>query len=143
MRTWLITCGTTSLGRILTEKLLQRGDRVAVALGMINALDDLKARYGDQLWMAKPEITDTNSIRHVIDSAFSELGQIDVVIINAACVPFCAVDEAVDEQNIGKVNKNLIDSILIISAALPHLRKQGCGRILQLSSAGNKYKAIM
>ena len=50
-RAWFITGTSSGFGRTLTEKLLARGDRVAATLRKVNVLDDLKAQYGDDLWV--------------------------------------------------------------------------------------------
>ena len=73
-----------------------------------------------------------------MDRAFAELGRIDVVVNNAAYALFGAGEEASDEQVRQQIDTNLIGSIQVIRAVLPHLRAQGGGRILQLSSEGGQ-----
>jgi len=138
MKTWFITGTSTGLGRLLTEKLLEQGDRVAATVRKKNVLDDLKARYGDKLWVSVLDVTDTTAVKKVINSAFSELGKIDVIVNNAGYALFCSVEEADDEQIQQQLETNIMGSIQVIRAALPHLRTQGGGRILQLSSAGGQ-----
>jgi NADP-dependent 3-hydroxy acid dehydrogenase YdfG len=138
MKTWFITGTSTGLGRVLTEKLLEQGHRVAATVRKPDVLDSLKARYGDRLWVAMLDVTDTVAIRTVVDKAFADLGRIDVVVNNAAYALFCSVEEASDDQIAHQINTNIIGSIQVIRAALPHLRAQGSGHILQLSSAGGQ-----
>ena len=138
MKTWFITGTSSGFGRILTEKLLARGDRVAATLRKTGALDDLKAQHGDRLWVARLDVTDTAEVRRVVDSAFEELGRVDVVVSNAAYALFGAAEEVSDEQIVQQINTNLVGSIAVIRAALPHLRSQGGGRILQISSEGGQ-----
>lgn len=137
-RTWFITGTSSGFGRILTEKLLARGDRVAATLRKTDVLNDLKERYGDRLWIAALDVTDTKAVHGVIDSAFLDLGHIDVVVSNAAYALFGAGEEATSEQIRHQIDTNLIGSIEVIRAALPHLRSQGGGRILQVSSEGGQ-----
>lgn len=137
-QTWVITGTSSGLGRILTEQLLARGDRVAATLRKPDALADLKARYGDRLWVATLDVTDTGAVREVVDRAFAELGRVDVVVSNAGYALFGAAEEVSDEQIVGQINTNLIGSIAVIRAALPHLRAQGGGRVLQVSSEGGQ-----
>ncbi|MCM3172259.1 SDR family oxidoreductase [Paenibacillus sp. MER 99-2] len=138
MKTWFITGTSSGFGRSLTELLLERGDRVAATVRKENALHDLKDRYGDQLWVATLDVTDTPAIKTVVNQAFEELGQIDVVVNNAGYGLFGAAEEVSDEQIIHQFNTNVIGSIQVIRAALPHLRAQGGGRIFQLSSMGGQ-----
>ncbi|MEY9951845.1 SDR family oxidoreductase [Leifsonia sp. EB34] len=138
MTTWFITGTSTGFGRLLTEQLLARGDRVAATLRRPEQLDDLRARYGDQLWVARLDVTDGAEVRAVVDRAFAELGTIDVVVNNAGYGVFASVEEASDEQIERVVDTNLLGSIRVVRAALPHLRAQGAGRIVQVSTAGGQ-----
>ena len=137
-QTWFITGTSSGIGRLLTEKLLARGDRVAAPLRKTDALDDLKARYGDRLWTTSLDVTDTPAIRDVVARAFEAFGRIDVVVSNAGYGLFGAGEEVTDAQITHPIDTNLIGSIQLIRAALPHLRAQGGGRILQVSSEGGQ-----
>jgi NADP-dependent 3-hydroxy acid dehydrogenase YdfG len=138
MKTWFITGTSTGLGRILTEKLLVQGHRVAATVRKADSLNDLKERYGNLLWVATLDVTDTAQIKEVIKNAFNDLGQIDVIVNNAGYALFCAAEEASDEQIKQQIDTNIIGSVQVIRAALPYLRAQGGGRILQVSSAGGQ-----
>jgi NAD(P)-dependent dehydrogenase (short-subunit alcohol dehydrogenase family) len=138
MQTWFITGTSSGFGRKLTEQLLERGDRVAATVRQPAALADLQARHGDRLWVAALDLTDTAAIRVVVDAAFAALGRIDVVVSNAAYGLFGAAEEVTDDQVRHQIDTNLVGSIQLIRAVLPHLRAQGGGRILQLSSAGGQ-----
>ena len=137
-QTWFITGTSSGVGRHLTELLLGRGERVAATLRRTEALDDLKARYGEQLWIAPLDVTDTEAIRTTLDRAFSELERIDVIVNNAGYALFGAAEEVMDEQLHQQLETNLVGSIQVIRAALPYLRAQGGGRILQVSSEGGQ-----
>lgn len=138
MKTWFITGTSAGLGRVLTEKLLAGGDQVAATLRKPAALDDLKAKYGDRLWIAQLDVTDTAAVKATVSRAFQELGRIDVIVNNAGYALFCAAEEATDEQIRLQIDTNITGSIQVIRAALPYMRKQGGGHILQLSSAGGQ-----
>jgi len=84
------------------------------------------------------DITDTAAIRPVVDRAFAELGRIDVVISNAGYGLFGAAEELSDAQVDHLILTNLTGSIQLIRAALPHLRAQAGGRIIQISSYGGQ-----
>ncbi|OKS86734.1 SDR family oxidoreductase [Mucilaginibacter polytrichastri] len=138
MKTWFITGTSTGLGRILTEKLLAQGHTVAATVRKPNALNDLKAQYGDRIWVEKLDVTDTLQIKEVVKKAFADLGQIDVIVNNAGYALFCAAEEASDEQIKQQIDTNITGSVQVIRAALPYLRAQGSGHVLQLSSAGGQ-----
>ncbi len=137
-RTWLITGISSGFGRHMSEQLLARGERVAGTVRKLAAVDDLKARYGDQLWLAQLDVTDTAAVRRTVDAAFAALGRIDVVVNNAGYGLFGAAEEVTDEQIVQQIQTNLIGSIQVARAALPHLRARGGGRILQLSTVGGQ-----
>jgi NAD(P)-dependent dehydrogenase (short-subunit alcohol dehydrogenase family) len=135
-RTWLITGAGSGLGRLLAEQLLGRGDRVAGTARNPGALADLQAAHGSRLWAAQLDVTSTAQVRRVTDQAFTDLGRIDVVISNAGYGLFGAAEELTDEQVGHHLATNLTGSIALARAALPHLRAQGGGRIIQISTYG-------
>ncbi len=99
---------------------------------------DLRARYGELLRVFRLDVTDTAAVRRVAGAAFSELGRIDVVVNNAGYGLFGAAEELTDEQILAQIGTNLLGSIQVTRAVLPHLRAQGGGRILQISSYGGQ-----
>jgi len=138
MKTWFITGASSGLGRIMAEQLLARGDRVAATVRRAEALDDLGARYSDQLRTIVVDLTETDRMRRAVDAAFADLGRIDVVVSNAAYGLFGAVEEVSDAQIERQIATNLTASIRLLRACLPHLRRQGGGRIVQVSSEGGQ-----
>ena len=137
-KTWFITGTSSGFGRIMTEKLLARGDRVYATLRKTAALDNLKSSHGDALHIAELDVAETAAVRHVVDDAFKAFGRIDVVVNNAGYGLFGAAEEVEDDQIRHQIDTNLIGSIQVIRAALPNLRSQGGGRIIQVSSEGGQ-----
>ena len=133
-RTWFITGVNSGFGRELAEQLLQRGDRVAGTVRREGSVDDLRAKYGDRFWLGHLDLTDLPRIREVVDAAFADLGRVDVVVGNAGYGLFGAAEELSDEQVNHQITTNLLGSIHTARAALPHLRAQGGGRLIQVSS---------
>jgi NAD(P)-dependent dehydrogenase (short-subunit alcohol dehydrogenase family) len=138
MKTWLITGTSSGLGRLLAERLLQRGDRVVATLRREGTLDELKKQYGDRLHVLTLDVTDIRAVHTNIAAAFEAMGRIDVVVNNAGYGLFGAAEEVTDEQIDRQIATNLTGSIQVIRAALPHLRRQGGGRIVQVSSEGGQ-----
>jgi len=137
-RTWFITGVNSGFGREMTEQLLARGDRVAGTVRKMETMNDLKGKYGDRLWLANLDVTDLSTIRGVVDQAFADLGQIDVIVNNAGYGLFGAAEELSDDQVLHQINTNLVGPIQVVRAALPHLRAQGGGRIIGLSTYGGQ-----
>lgn len=138
MSTWFITGTSSGFGRQLTELLLERGDRVAATLRKPERLDDLKTQYGDQLWVRDLDVTNTKQLREVVHAAFTELGRIDVIVSNAGYGVLGTAEELTDAHIDSMIATNLTGSIQLVRAVVPHLRAQGGGRILQLSSMGGQ-----
>jgi NAD(P)-dependent dehydrogenase (short-subunit alcohol dehydrogenase family) len=137
-RNWFITGVNRGFGRHMTEQLLARGDRVAGTVRNMAGMNDLKAQYGDLLWLAHLDVTDTPEIYEVVNNAFADLSKIDVVVNNAGYGLFGAAEELTDDQILHQINTNMIGSIQVVRTALPHLRAQGGGRIIQLSTYGGQ-----
>jgi NAD(P)-dependent dehydrogenase (short-subunit alcohol dehydrogenase family) len=135
-RTWFITGVNSGFGRHLTEQLLARGDRVAGTVRKPDSVRDLQEKYGARFWVAQLDVT--GPVRETVDRAFRELGRIDVVVNNAGYGLFGAAEELTDDQVVQQINTNLVGSIQVVRAALPHLRAQGGGRVIQLSTYGGQ-----
>jgi NAD(P)-dependent dehydrogenase (short-subunit alcohol dehydrogenase family) len=142
MKTWFITGASSGLGRTMTESLLARGDTVAATVRRPDALDELSAKYGDRLRVMSVDLTDTARMRGEVDAAFAALGRIDVVVSNAAYGLFGAVEEVSNEQMERQIATNLIAPMQLVRACLPHLRRQGGGRIVQISSGQVVYPSF-
>lgn len=138
MRTWFITGVNSGFGRHLTGQLLERGDRVAGTVRKDGSVDDLRAAYGARLWTAHLDVTDVPSVKDVVGRAFTDLGVIDVVVNNAGYGLFGAAEELTDAQIDHVIATNLTGSIQVIRAALPYLRAQRHGRIIQVSTYGGQ-----
>ncbi|KGH48285.1 short-chain dehydrogenase [Modestobacter caceresii] len=133
-RTWLITGVSSGFGRQLAEQLLARGDRVVGTVRRPDAVADLVDTHPDTFAVQRLDLTDTDRIRSVVDDARAHFGRLDVVVSNAGYGLFGAAEELSDEQVRHQLDTNLLGSVQLIRAALPHLRAAGGGRVLQLSS---------
>jgi len=137
-RTWFITGVSSGFGRQLTEQLLQRGDRVVGTVREKSKIADLLKEYPKTFHAELLDVTDTAAIHKVVERSFAQLGRIDVFISNAGYGLFGAAEELTNEQIDHLIATNLVGSIQLIRAALPNLRAQGGGRIIQISSYGGQ-----
>ena len=137
-RTWLITGVSSGFGRELTEQLLDHGDRVVGTVRDTGKVKDLLDRYPQTFTAPVLDVTDPIAVREVVDHAFAEVGRVDVVVSNAGYGLFGAAEELTDAQVDHIIATNLTGSIQLIRASLPHLRAQGSGRIIQISTYGGQ-----
>lgn len=137
-RTWMITGVSSGFGRELTTQLLDRGDTVVGTVRRPETVAGLLQDHPDTFRCEQLDVTDTKAVRKVVERSVAELGRLDVVISNAGYGLFGAAEELTDEQIERMVATNLIGSIQLIRAALPHMRAQGGGRIIQISSYGGQ-----
>jgi NAD(P)-dependent dehydrogenase (short-subunit alcohol dehydrogenase family) len=137
-RNWLITGVSSGFGRELATQLLDRGEVVVGTVRRPDSVTDLVQKYPDTFRCELLDVTDTAAVRDVTDRSFTSLGRIDVVISNAGYGLFGAAEELSDEQVSHIIATNLTGSIQLIRASLPHLRAQGGGRIIQLSTYGGQ-----
>ena len=134
--TWFITGASRGLGRELTEQVLARGDRVAATLRTPSQLDDLSVAHGDRLWVRQLDVTDTIRMGRVIKEAFTDHERIDVVVSNAGFGVFGAAENLTNDQVGQMIETNLTAAIQLARLIVPHLRTQGGGKLMQLSSMG-------
>lgn len=137
-RTWFITGVSSGFGRQLTEQLLKRGDIVIGTVRDTGKVSDLLQKYPQAFHAELLDMTDTAAIRAVVDRSFAERGRIDVIISNAGYGLFGAAEELTDVQVEHIAATNLLGPIHLIRAALPNLRAQGGGRVIQISSYGGQ-----
>ena len=137
-KTWFITGASSGLGKEMAKQLLARGDRVVGTIRRKDALADLQEQYDDRLVVMPLDLTDTAGIRSTLAAAFQILPKIDVVVSNAGYGLVGAGEEVTDAQIDLQIATNLTGSIQLIRSALLHLRRQGGGRIIQVSSEGGQ-----
>jgi short chain dehydrogenase len=111
-------------------------DRVAAILRTPKPLDDLVAAHGERLWVRQLDVTDTVRMGRVVEEAFTDHERIDVVVSNAGFGVFGTTEDLTNEQVEQRIATNLTAAIHLARLVVPYLRRQGGGRIMQLSSMG-------
>ncbi|MCW2820075.1 MAG: short-chain dehydrogenase/reductase [Marmoricola sp.] len=135
-RTWFITGASRGFGREWTIAALERGDRVAATARDTSTLDDLVERYGDALLPLSLDVTDRTADFAAVQQAAEHFGRLDIVINNAGYGHFGFVEELSEQDFRAQMETNLFGAMWITQAALPFMRAQGSGHILQVSSIG-------
>lgn len=135
-RTWFITGASRGFGREWTIAALERGDRVAATARDTSSLDDLVEKYGDALLPLQLDVTDRAADFAAVQQAAGHFGRLDVVVNNAGYGHFGFVEELSEQDFRAQMETNVFGAMWITQAALPFMRAQGRGHILQVSSIG-------
>lgn len=137
-RRWFITGVSSGFGRLMTERLLKRGDSVIGTVLQAGSDKEMVELYPETYRSEVLDVTDTPGLHQVVDRSFADFDRIDVVVSNAGYGLFGAAEELSDEQCERIIATNLTGSIHLIRAVLPYMRAQGGGRIIQMSSYGGQ-----
>ncbi|MEV8630586.1 SDR family oxidoreductase [Streptosporangium sp. NPDC051023] len=133
VRTWFVTGASRGLGRAFALAALERGDRVAAASRTI-ASHDLGDRYGDRLLTLPLDVTDREAVFSAVATAVEHFGRLDVVVNNAGTLSMGMIEEFTEAEARAQLEVNLFGAMWVCQAVLPHLRAQGSGHIVQVSS---------
>src|SRR3954453_23884299 len=135
-KTWFITGTSRGFGREWAIAALERGDTVAATARSTSSLDELVAKYGDAVLPIALDVTDRDAVFAAVAQAHDRFGRIDVVVNNAGYGQFGLVEEISEAEARDQIETNLFGALWVTQAALPYLRGQGSGHILQVSSIG-------
>ncbi|MDQ1751466.1 MAG: hypothetical protein QOE71_2522 [Pseudonocardiales bacterium] len=135
-KTWFITGASRGFGREWAIAALGRGDSVAATARDTSTLDDLVEKYGERLLPVKLDVTDRAADFAAVKEAHDRFGRLDVVINNAGYGHFGMIEELSEADARGQIETNLFGALWVTQAALPYLRAQGSGHIIQVSSIG-------
>src|SRR6195952_3701611 len=135
-KNWFITGTSRGFGREWTMAALERGDRVAATARNIDSLSDLADTYGDRLLPLQLDVTDREADFAAVARARDVFGSLDVVVNNAGYGQFGLIEELSEKEARDQLETNVFGALWITQAALPFLREQGSGHILQVSSIG-------
>ena len=135
---WLITGSARGLGRHLAEAVLAAGDSLVATARDTSKLSDLVARYGDRIRPVSLDVTDAAAARAAVDVAVSAFGRLDVLVNNAGYGHAAPFEQTTDEDFRAQIDTNFYGVVNVTRAALPVMRKQRSGHIIQVSSVGGR-----
>jgi NAD(P)-dependent dehydrogenase (short-subunit alcohol dehydrogenase family) len=135
-KTWFITGASKGFGREWAIAALERGDQVAATARDTSTLIDLEELFGDEVMAIQLDVTDRDAAFDAVRRAHHQFGRLDVVVNNAGYGQFGMVEELTEADARDQIETNLFGALWVTQAALPFLRKQGSGHILQVSSIG-------
>jgi len=135
-KTWFITGTSRGFGREWAIAALERGDNVAATARDTSTLDDLVHTYGERLLPIALDVTDRDADFAAVQQAHERFGRLDVVINNAGYGHFGFVEELSEADVRDQLETNFFGALWVTQAALPIMREQGSGHIIQVSSIG-------
>ena len=141
-KVWLVTGSASGLGRNIVEAVLASGDRLVATARDTQRLEDLVNKYGDQVRTASLDVTDEKGALAAVQVAVKAFGRLDVVVNNAGFGDIAPFEQLSPERFKAVIDTNFYGVVYMTRAALPIMRKQKSGCILQISSVGGRIAAI-
>ncbi|WP_395308327.1 SDR family oxidoreductase [Mycobacterium sp. AMU20-3851] len=135
-KVWFITGASRGFGREWTIAALERGDKVAATARDTATLADLATKYGDALLPLHLDVNDREADFAAVRTAHEHFGRLDVVVNNAGYGQFGFIEELSEAQARDQIETNVFGALWVTQAALPFLRAQRSGHIIQVSSIG-------
>lgn len=133
-RVWFVTGASSGFGRAISETVLRHGGQLAAAVRNPGAIQDLADRHADQVHVLELDVTNAEAVRAAVDAAVARFDRIDVVVNNAGYGHVGAVEELTDAEWRQQFEVNLFGLINVTRAALPQMREQRSGHLVQMSS---------
>lgn len=137
-KVFLVTGSSRGLGRQIAEKVLAAGHQLVATARKPETLADLVDQHGSRIRAVELDVTDPAAARAAVRVAVEEFGRLDVVVNNAGYANVASVEDITDADFRAQLDTNLLGVVNVTKAALPVLREQGGGHIIQVSSVGGR-----
>jgi NAD(P)-dependent dehydrogenase (short-subunit alcohol dehydrogenase family) len=137
-KVWLLTGAARGLGRSVAEAVLAAGDRLVATARDPSRLADLQERYGDQLRTAVLDVTDADAARATVQTAVDGFGRLDVLVNNAGFGHVAPFEQMPEDDFRSQLDTNFYGVVNLTRAALPIMRRQRSGHIINVSSVGGR-----
>ena len=137
-KVWLVTGSASGLGRGIAEAVLASGDSLVATARDPRHLEDLVSKYGDHVRPAPLDVTDEGAARAAVLVALDAFGRLDVVVNNAGYGDVAPFEQLSSERFKAVMDTNFYGVVYVTRAAIPIMRKQKNGCILQISSLGGR-----
>ncbi|POX62991.1 short-chain dehydrogenase/reductase [Streptomyces sp. Ru62] len=135
---WFITGSSRGLGRALVTAALEAGHHVVATARRPEALAEAFHEYGDRVLPLALDVTSADAARAAVDAAIERFGRIDVLVNNAGYANVSPIETADDDDFRAQFETNFWGVYNVTKAALPTLRRQGSGTVVQFSSIGGR-----
>lgn len=133
-KVWFITGASRGFGRIWAQSALRRGDSVVATARRRESVEDLRATFGNRVLPLELDVTDSAAAARAVHTAHDHFGRLDVVVNNAGYGLFGMIEEVTEAQARAQMETNFFGALWVTKAALPYLRAQRAGHLIQVSS---------
>ncbi|WP_180901509.1 SDR family NAD(P)-dependent oxidoreductase [Martelella soudanensis] len=140
-KSWLITGCSSGIGRALSETVLAAGHALVATARDPDLLADFPARYGDAVRVAALDVTDPDAAQAAVAAARDSVGGLDVLVNNAGYGNVNSIEDTSLDEFRRQIETNLFGTIILCKAAIPVMRAQRSGHIIQFSSVGGRIGA--
>jgi NAD(P)-dependent dehydrogenase (short-subunit alcohol dehydrogenase family) len=132
-KVWYITGASKGMGFSVVKQLLSKGHQVAATSRSIDAFDQF-SEYGKRFLPLEVDLKNENSIAESLKRTYNHFGRLDVIVNNAGYGLGGALEELTADEINDNFEVNFFAVVKVIQQALPYLRKQGSGHIINISS---------
>jgi nucleoside-diphosphate-sugar epimerase len=134
----LLTGSSRGLGRQIAEAVLAAGHQLVATARRPETLSDLAERYGSQILPVTLDGTDPAGAQAAVAAGIKAFGRLDVLVNNAGYANLASVEDITLDDFREQLDANLLGVVYLTKAALPVMRQQGSGHIIQVSSIGGR-----
>jgi NAD(P)-dependent dehydrogenase (short-subunit alcohol dehydrogenase family) len=135
-KTFFLTGSSRGLGRSIAGAVLDAGHHLVATARHPESLQDLVERHGDRVLPVALDVTDYAAAQRAVALGVAHFGRLDVVVNNAGFANVGSVEDMPPEAIEAQFATNFMGSVHVIKSALPILRAQGAGHVIQVSSIG-------
>lgn len=140
-KTWLVTGSASGLGRSIAETILSNGDRLVATARRTDLLADLQKRYGDQIAVAVLDVTNGAAAQAAVNLAVDTFGRLDVLVNNAGFGSVAPFEQMREDDFKAQIDTNFYGVVNLTRAAIPVMRRQSAGYIINISSGAGRLGA--
>jgi NAD(P)-dependent dehydrogenase (short-subunit alcohol dehydrogenase family) len=135
---WFVTGSSRGLGFAIVEEALRAGNKVIATARNTDALLHLERKYSNSILVLRLDVTDVDKVTATVRAAERQVGPIDVVVNNAACVEVAPIEDIKNDDFRSQIDTNFFGAVNITQAILPFFRKRRSGHFLQISSIASR-----
>jgi NAD(P)-dependent dehydrogenase (short-subunit alcohol dehydrogenase family) len=138
MKVWLVTGGARGLGRSIVEAAVAAGDQVVVTARDPGQLERMRAQHGEGLRTFILDVTDAKAAQAAVDFTIMTYGRLDVMVNNAGSGLVVAFEQTTEADFRAQVDATFYGVVHLTRAALPAMRRQRSGYIINISLIGGR-----